>query len=92
LTVLSSGLSQHRGDVTILDEGNIVQRATLFSRNETVVVHCYTTPVDIENGRNLAALGHLCRKLGRETRQGEIGLVVDDESFAIRDFTEGATT
>ena len=92
MTVLSSGLSHHRGDVTILDEGNIAQRATLFSRNETVAVHCYTTPVDIENGRNLAALGEFCRKLGCEIHQDEVGLVVGDESFAIRGFSEGVTT
>jgi hypothetical protein len=60
--------------------------------DEPVVVHCYTTPVDIEDGRNLAALGEFCRKLGCETRQDEVGLVVGDEYFAIRDFTEGATT
>ena len=40
----------------------------------------------------LAALGDFCRKLGREARQGEVGLVVGDEYFAIRDFTEGVTT
>jgi hypothetical protein len=30
--------------------------------------------------------------LGREARQGEVGLVVGDEYFAIRYFGEGATT
>jgi hypothetical protein len=30
--------------------------------------------------------------LGRETRQGEIGLVVGDEYFAIGDFNEGTMT
>jgi len=30
--------------------------------------------------------------LGREAHQGEIGLVVGEEYFAIRDFTEGLTT
>ena len=39
-----------------------------------------------------AALGDFCRKLGREARQGEVGLVVGDEYFAIHDFSEGATT
>ncbi len=56
-------------------------------RDEPVVVHCYTTPVDIENPRNLAELGSFCRTMGREAYQGEIGLVVGDEYFAIRDFT-----
>ena len=55
-------------------------------------MHCYTTPLDIEDDRNLAALGDFCRKLGREARQGEIGLVVGDEYFAIRDFSEGVAT
>jgi hypothetical protein len=61
-------------------------------KDEPVVVHCYTTPFDIENGRNLAILGEFCRKLGREARQGEVGLVVGDEYFAVRDFLEGVPT
>ena len=52
------------------------------------MVHCYTTPVDIESSPNLAELGSFCRKMGREAHQGEVGLVVGDEYFAIRDFTE----
>lgn len=47
-----------------------------------------TTPVDIEDRENLAELGSFCRAMGREARQGEIGLVVGDEYFAIRDFIE----
>ena len=58
-------------------------------RDEPVVVHCYTTPVDIEDSRNLAELGSFCRTMGREARQGEIRLVIGDEYFAIRDFAEG---
>ena len=53
-----------------------------------MVVHCYTTPAQIEDQRNLAELGSFCRKMGREARQGEVGLVVGDEYFAIRDFGE----
>ena len=61
------------------------ERGTLV-HDEPVVVHCYTTPVDIEDSRHLGALGGFCRTMGREARQGEIGLVVGDEYFAIRDF------
>jgi len=68
------------------------ERGGTLVRDEPIVVHCYTTPLDIENDRNLAALGDFCRKLGREARQGEIGLVVGDEYFAIRDFSEGVAT
>jgi len=56
--------------------------------DEPVVVHCYTTPADIQKDQNLAALGAFCRKMGREAKQGEIGLVVGDEYFAIREFEE----
>jgi len=41
-----------------------------------------------DDAHNLAELGAFCRKMGRECRQGEIGLVVGDEYFAIRDFAE----
>lgn len=61
-------------------------RGGTLVKDEPVVVHCYTTPVDIQNGLNLAELGSFCRKMGREARQGEIGLVVGDEYFAIRNF------
>ena len=53
-----------------------------------VVVHCYTTRADIEDARHLAELGTFCRTMGRDTRQGEVGLVIGDEYFAIREFTE----
>lgn len=53
-----------------------------------MVVHCYTTPGDIQDAENLAELGHFCRTMGREAGQGEVGLVVGDEYFAIRGFGE----
>jgi hypothetical protein len=64
------------------------ERGGVLVMDEPVVVHCYTTPDDIEDASKLDALGAFCRGLGRETRQGEIGLVVGDEYFAIRDFAE----
>lgn len=68
------------------------ERGGTLVKDEPVVLHCYTTPVDIENRRNLAALGDFCRKLGREARQGEVGMIVGNEYFAIRDFREGPMT
>ena len=62
------------------------ERGGSLVKDEPVVVHCYTTPSDMENDANLAALGSFCRKMGRDTRQGEIGLVIGDEYFAIHDF------
>jgi hypothetical protein len=57
-------------------------------RDEPVVVHCYTTPEDVQDGGNLANLGAFCRRMGSEARQGEIGLVIGDEYFAIQNFGE----
>ena len=65
------------------------ERGGALVKDEPVVVHSYTTRVDIEDPRNLAELGAFCRTMGREARQGEVGLVVGDEYFAIRDFAEG---
>ncbi len=56
--------------------------------DEPVVIHCYTTPASIQDKKNLERLGEFCRKMGRETRQGEVGLVVADEYLAFRDFEE----
>jgi len=57
-------------------------------KDEPVVVHCYTIPADIEDPRNLGELGRFCKRMGRDARQGEIGLVIGDEYLAIRDFGE----
>jgi len=64
------------------------ERGGALVKDEPVVLQCYTTPADIESASRLADLGSFCRKLGREARQGEIGLVIGDEYFAIRDFHE----
>lgn len=64
------------------------ERGGALVRDEPVVVHCYTTPAAIQDTRNLAELGGFCRRMGREAHQGEVGLVVGDEYFAIRDFAE----
>lgn len=65
------------------------ERNGALVKDEPVVMHCYTTPSDIEDSRNLAELGSFCRAMGRDGRQGEIGLVIGDGYFAIREFTEG---
>ncbi len=63
------------------------ERNGTLVKDEPVVVHCYTTPADIQDSRNLAELGSFCRTMGRDARQGEVGLVVGDEYFAIREYT-----
>jgi hypothetical protein len=56
--------------------------------DEPVVMHCYTTPSDIEDEAKLNELGSFCRRMGRETHQGEVGLVIGDEYIAIRNLNE----
>lgn len=56
--------------------------------DEPVVVHCYTTPEAIQDAGHLARLASFCRRMGIEANQGEIGLVIADEYFAIRDYEE----
>jgi hypothetical protein len=65
------------------DERN---RALVF--DEPIVIHCYTSPDDIEDDTNLAKLGAFCRRMGREAKQGEVGLMIADEYIAITDFSE----
>jgi hypothetical protein len=62
------------------------ERSGALIRDEPVVIHCYTTPDDVQNSKNLAELGGFCRRMGREANQGEIGLVVGDEYFTIREY------
>lgn len=64
------------------------ERGGVLVWDEPVVVHCYTTPEDIEDEAKLSRLGAFCRRMGREARQGEVGLVIGDEYLAIRDFAE----
>jgi hypothetical protein len=63
------------------------ERDGALVKDEPVVVHCYTTPADIEDPGNLAELGSFCRTMDRNARQGEVGLVTGDEYFAIHEFT-----
>ena len=56
--------------------------------DEPVIIHCYTTPDDLNDPERLAQLGNFCRRMGREARQGEVGLVIGDEYLAFRSFSE----
>lgn len=64
------------------------ERAGALVFDEPVVVHCYTTPKDAQSQAKLKKLAAFCRRMGRETNQGEIGLVIADEYFAIRNYEE----
>jgi hypothetical protein len=64
------------------------ERGGALVKDQPVVLHCYTTVGDVQNSRKLTELGSFCRTMGREGRQGEIGVIIGEEYFAIRDFAE----
>jgi hypothetical protein len=64
------------------------ERGGALIMDEPVVIHCYTTPADIADPDRLAQLGSFCQHMGRETHQGEIGLVIGDEYLAFQDFSK----
>ena len=64
------------------------ERDSALVKDEPVLIHCYMRPDDISDEENQAELGGFCRRMGRATNQGEVGLVIGDEYFAITDFSE----
>ena len=64
------------------------ERGGALVLDEPVVIHAYTRVDVIEDAGNLARIAAFCRTMGRETNQGEIGLVIADEYFAIRDYED----
>jgi hypothetical protein len=62
------------------------EREGRLVRDNPVVMHCYVEPEAIENTDNLAVLAAFCREMGRETNQGEVGLVIDDEYLSFTSF------
>ena len=62
------------------------ERDGVLIRDEPVLIHCYMAPESINDEGKQAQLGSFCRQMGRETRQGEVGLVIGDEYFAFRNF------
>jgi hypothetical protein len=64
------------------------ERGGVLVVDEPVVIHCYVTEDAIEADDNIDMLGKFCRRMGRETNQGEIGLIIDSEYLAFRNFEE----
>jgi hypothetical protein len=54
--------------------------------DEPVMIHCYVDPRQLASDKVQKTLGDLCRRLGRETNQGEVGLIIDNEYFAFTNF------
>lgn len=46
-------------------------------RDFPIMVHCYATEEQAQDRKVLTKLAAFCKKMGRETRQGEVALLVD---------------
>jgi hypothetical protein len=64
------------------------ERGGVLVFDEPVVIHCDVTDDAIEADDNIDMLGEFCRRMGRETNQGEIGLIINNEYLAFREFEE----
>jgi len=64
------------------------QHGGALIRDNPVVMHCYVSPEAIQANEKLDELARFCRRMGREAKQGEIGLIINDEYLAITDFAE----
>src|SRR5277367_7038647 len=56
--------------------------------DDTVVVHCYTTPKDVQTPAKMKKVAAFCERMLVEAKQGEVGLVIADEYFAFRNLKE----
>ena len=67
-------------------------RGGVLVHDQPVILHCYAAEDDLapeEEGQDrLAELGRFCKRMGREAKQGEVGLVVDNHYIAFTDFDE----
>jgi len=68
------------------------ERGGVLVRDHPVIIHCYVAEEDLlpQQGQAdpLEGLGRFCRTMGREIRQGEVGMVVADHYIAFTDFDE----
>jgi hypothetical protein len=62
------------------------ERDNALIYDEPIMIHCYVDPSQLASAKVTKALGDFCRRLGRETQQGEVGLIVDNEYFAFTNF------
>lgn len=68
------------------------ERGGVLVRDQPVILHCYAAEEDLlpQEGQpdRVEELGRLCRRMGRETKQGEVGMVVADHYIAFTNFAE----
>ncbi len=64
------------------------EKGGVLVKDNPVVIHSYMDPAAIEGAESQAQLAAFCQRMGRDTNQGEVGLIIDDEYLAITHFEE----
>jgi len=60
------------------------ERAGALVWDRPVIVHCYAAEKDLARRASRVAIGDFCQVMGRETNQGEVGLIIDNVYHAIK--------
>lgn len=55
-------------------------------RDFPILVHCYVTEDQLQERKLLTKLANFCRRMGRDTRQGEVALLIDGVFHSFTDF------
>lgn len=56
-------------------------------RESPILIHCYVTEEQAHDRKAQGKLGAFCRKMGKETRQGEVVLLIDGEWHSFKNFS-----
>ena len=55
-------------------------------KEDPILVHAYASEKDSEDESKVATIGSFCRRMGRETNQGEVALIIDGVFHRMRNF------
>jgi hypothetical protein len=63
------------------------ERGGKLIKEQPILLHCYVTPDQANDRKAQNKLGAFCRRMGKETRQGEVVLLIDGEWHSFKNFT-----
>lgn len=56
-------------------------------RESPILIHCYVTEEQANERKSQNRLGAFCRKMGKDTRQGEVVLLINGEWHSFKNFS-----
>lgn len=63
------------------------ERGGNLVRDTPILLHCYVTEEEAHDQTLLPKVGAFCRKMGRETHQGAVILLIDGEMHTFKNFS-----